>query len=68
MSITPCCKDCQDRYPACHDHCSNYKNEKAVYLQKKADIKKEKDKYKLSISIIQQKERKLYGKTYTEVM
>lgn len=27
------CKDCTDRYPACHDHCERYRTEKATEQQ-----------------------------------
>lgn len=29
------CKGCQDRYPACHDHCEKYKEIKALELKRK---------------------------------
>ena len=30
-----CCKDCESRYPGCHDHCGIYKNEKAEHERRK---------------------------------
>jgi len=35
------CKNCPDRYPACHDHCKKYKTEK----RKHEAYKKEQSKY-----------------------
>ena len=32
-----CCKDCKERYPACHDHCLKYQSEVA---SEKASIEK----------------------------
>ena len=36
------CKDCTDRYPACHDSCEYYKD----YKTKLEDFKEKKDKIK----------------------
>lgn len=36
MEIAPC-KECKDRYPACHDHCQRYKEYKAKLAKNKID-------------------------------
>ena len=36
------CKDCEDRYPGCHDHCKRYKAEK----KKRDDCKARQDQDK----------------------
>ena len=41
--IIKCCKDCTERYPACHDHCQQYRAEK----KKNDDIV---DKYRKQMS------------------
>ena len=33
------CKDCPDRYIACHDHCEKYQKALAEWKEKKAAIK-----------------------------
>ena len=33
-----CCQNCENRYPACHDHCKTYQNEKADYEEMKSHI------------------------------
>lgn len=35
------CKDCQERYPACHDKCEKYQAERAENLQEKEKYYKE---------------------------
>ena len=45
MGYIKVCLDCQERYPACHDHCDKYKQAKAE-LQAEKDLinsKKSKD-------------------------
>ena len=42
--ITECCKDCPDRYPACHDKCEKYKTAKAEWDERRELIKAEKSK------------------------
>ena len=33
--MMPPCKDCPDRYTACHDHCAKYKEWKADLIEAK---------------------------------
>lgn len=40
------CKDCKDRYPACHDHCEKYQNALAEWKEKKQSIKHNKRMYR----------------------
>ena len=35
------CIDCQDRHPACHDHCEKYLAEKAKHAEEKKLAQKE---------------------------
>lgn len=35
MSLIKCCKDCSERYPACHDSCKRYIKEKTEALEAK---------------------------------
>lgn len=35
------CKDCEDKYPACSDHCDHYKKVKAEKAAAKEFLKKE---------------------------
>lgn len=42
-----CCKDCPDRYPACHDHCTTYQSELAEWKEKKASIRNAKKTHRL---------------------
>lgn len=44
-SIT-CCKDCQKRYPGCHDHCETFIEESKEWQEKKDFIKRAKTKHK----------------------
>jgi hypothetical protein len=37
MKLPPC-KDCEERYPACHDKCEKYKDWKGDVLKKKKAI------------------------------
>lgn len=37
-----CCKDCEKRYPGCHDYCEDYLDEKEQDEKLKAKIRKEK--------------------------
>jgi hypothetical protein len=40
--IIKCCKDCTDkRRPGCHDHCEEYQQERAKYLEQKNKYDKE---------------------------
>ena len=34
-----CCYECQERHPACHDHCEKYISEKAEYNERQQMIK-----------------------------
>ncbi len=41
--IFKACKNCQERYPGCHDHCEKgYKEERAEYDRRKAIADKDK--------------------------
>lgn len=44
-----CCKNCTDRYPACHDKCETYLYEKSLVEQFKYDLRKERmiDEYNI---------------------
>lgn len=33
MTQYSCCKDCQERYPACHDYCERYQSIKRKNLE-----------------------------------
>jgi len=33
-----CCRNCKERYLACHDHCEKYLNAKDDWINKKAKI------------------------------
>lgn len=40
MASIKCCRDCKSRFPACHDFCSKYKDEKAeIEAAKEAERK-----------------------------
>lgn len=41
------CKDCQDRYPGCHDHCATYKEDKAAHDKRRYEerLKREASMY-----------------------
>ena len=41
--MTGPCKGCQERHPACHDHCEKYKAWIAAYHADQRDIRKLKD-------------------------
>lgn len=36
QKVFKACKNCQERYPGCHDHCERYKEERAEYDRLKA--------------------------------
>lgn len=36
MLLKANCKDCQKRYPGCHDHCEDYQACRKKYLEEKA--------------------------------
>lgn len=38
------CRDCQERYPACHDHCEKYKQAREELLAEKELIFRNKSK------------------------
>ena len=48
------CKDCPDRYPACHDKCEKYQDALAEWIEQKRTIRHEKhlhleyDKFKIN--------------------
>ena len=42
MNYIRCCKDCKERYPACHDKCERYIKEKEAYEKYKREITKRK--------------------------
>ena len=41
-STIHCCYNCTERYPACHDHCERYLQEKAEYHKATSTINKAK--------------------------
>lgn len=43
-TITGCCRDCQDRYPACHDYCETYQDALKDYREKAKAIREKKAK------------------------
>lgn len=43
-TLNGCCRDCKDRYLACHDHCEIYQDALAEWLEQKRRIKAEKRK------------------------
>lgn len=42
QGISGCCRDCQERYPACHDTCEKYLSAKESWETKKQKIKESK--------------------------
>lgn len=40
--IDSVCKDCEERYPACHDHCEKYLTAKSKFEKNKAIVHKAK--------------------------
>jgi len=38
------CKDCKDRYPACHDYCERYLDAREEHEKRKAVIREEKQR------------------------
>lgn len=44
VHIMDCCKDCEKRYLACHDHCVEYKGARKQWDDRNKIIKKERDK------------------------
>lgn len=48
------CRDCEDRYPACHDSCEKYRKASADWQKRKDKIRKAKkeaqmyDEYKIN--------------------
>lgn len=42
-AIGGCCKDCKERFPACHDVCAKYLQAKAEWEEHKALIREAKD-------------------------
>lgn len=45
--IGGCCKDCQERFPACHDVCVTYLKAKAEWQERQELIREAKKKAKL---------------------
>ena len=43
-AIRGCCKDCEDRFPACHDVCATYLKAKAEYEKQKEIINEARQK------------------------
>ncbi len=62
MSIKTVCKDCEERYPACHDHCEKYKNAKTEYENIKRLVRKERKKEVDFLKYYYELNRKLRGK------
>jgi len=64
-SITGCCLDCKDRYPACHDSCEKYLQARESWEIRKEKIKNyldtEYDNYKAK-RISQELRRRNHGK------
>ena len=64
MGIITVCKNCSNRYPACHDYCPAYLEQKAKYANYKKSSKYIQDKNNLeyytalSIRIDKQKRNK----------
>lgn len=50
MGKINCCRDCPNRYPACHDTCETYQEQKAEYLENKRFINRQKYKEDLIVS------------------
>lgn len=42
MGIGKCCKDCKEKYEACHDHCEKYKVASKEWEEYKDKIQKAK--------------------------
>lgn len=42
--IGGCCKDCEERHVACHDHCEKYLDAKGKWEERKRIVKDAKDK------------------------
>lgn len=38
-TIGGCCRDCQDRYPACHDYCERYQDARSEWIDHKRKVK-----------------------------
>ena len=41
QGISNCCRDCKDRYPACHDYCEKYQAAAKEWEKHKAHVKAE---------------------------
>lgn len=65
--IGSCCKDCTDRYPACHDSCERYKEALKEWTEYKRKVKEalnpsEADKYKFQSVEAMRKRRKWHDR------
>ena len=49
--IAGCCRNCENRYPACHDHCEKYINARQKWDEERQHIRESKadiyDVYKI---------------------
>lgn len=64
--IGTCCKECTEKYEACHDHCEKYLSAKEEWLEYKRQIKEAKkpteyDQHKFN-SIKAMERRRHYGR------
>jgi len=62
VRIHSICKDCEDRYPGCHDHCEQFKQSKREYEAEKEIVYKERAKVFDWLGYEKAKARKLRGK------
>ena len=65
--IGGCCKDCADRYPACHDSCETYQDALREWKEYKNKVKdalspSEADKYKFQSVKAMRKRRKWHDR------
>ena len=65
--IGGCCKDCTDRYPACHDSCESYREALEEWTEYKQKVKdalspSEADKYKFQSIETMRKRRSWHGR------
>lgn len=64
--ISQCCRECTDRYPACHDYCEKYQEASEKWKSFKKQVKDEKfDEYfAYKVDKIKKEEKKRRGKTW----
>lgn len=64
--LSDCCRQCTERYPACHDHCEKYldaRKEWETHKRRSREMYDEYDEYKAeAISKMKRRRRKQYGK------